>query len=253
MERPILRLCDIHTFYGESHVLQGVSLDVNQGECVSLLGSNGMGKTTIMSTIMGITPAKSGSIFLEDKEITHCPPWEIARRGIGFVPEDRGIFDALTVLENIKIPYLNVRKRMQKAWKEELDSIQSLFPSLRGRENQLAGSLSGGEQQMVTVARGLITGSKMLLLDEPFKGLAPSIIQSINQIIRKLKTMGKTILIVEEKLSIAYEFSDRFYFLKKGVITGEEKIHSIRDNPHLFSKYLGIKDHAFQRIGLKEK
>jgi branched-chain amino acid transport system ATP-binding protein len=241
MNQQILELNDVHTYYGESHVLQGVSFHVAQGECVSLIGTNGMGKTTTMLTIMGLTRVNKGSILLEGKNITHMPPYTIARRGIGYVPEDRAIFDALTTLENLKIPYLNTRRQSKKTLGENLDYIYTLFPRLQERRNQLAGKLSGGEQQMLTIARGLITGTKILLLDESFKGLAPSVVQSIIQVINKVKEQNHTILMVEEKISIASEVADRFYFLKKGRITAEESVISIRNNPGLFYQYLGIR------------
>jgi branched-chain amino acid transport system ATP-binding protein len=243
MNQQVLKLNDVHTYYGESHVLQGLSFHVAQGECVSLIGTNGMGKTTTMLTIMGLARASKGSVLLEGKDITHMPPYTIARLGIGYVPEDRGIFDALTTLENLKIPYLNTRRQSKKSWGEILEYVYTLFPRLKERSNQLAGKLSGGEQQMLTIARGLISGTKVLLLDESFKGLAPSIIQNIIQVLNKVKGQNHTILMVEEKISIASEIADRFYFLKKGRITAEETVISIKNNPELFYQYLGIKVH----------
>jgi branched-chain amino acid transport system ATP-binding protein len=243
MNQQVLKLNDVHTYYGESHVLQGLSFHVDQGECVSLIGTNGMGKTTTILTIMGLTRVRKGSVLLEGKDITHMPPYTIARMGIGYVPEDRGVFDALTTLENLKIPYLNTRRQSKKSWDEILDYIYMLFPRLQERSNQLAGKLSGGEQQMLTIARGLISGTKVLLLDEPFKGLAPSIIQNIIQVLNNVKLQSHTILMVEEKISIASEIADRFYFLKKGRIMAEESVISIKNNPELFYQYLGVKVH----------
>ncbi len=242
MNQRILELNNIHTYYGESHIIQGLSFHVNQGECVSLIGSNGMGKTTTLLSIMGLSHPSEGTVLLEGNDITGLPPYAIARLGIGYVPEDRGVFDALTVLENMRIPYLNIRKKNKKSWNEISENIYTLFPRLKERSGQLAGKLSGGEQQMLAIARGLITGGKMLLLDECFKGLSPSMVQNVLQVLNTVKAHNQTILMVEEKVSIATSIADRFYFLMKGRITAEETVASIKNNPELFYRYLGIKE-----------
>jgi branched-chain amino acid transport system ATP-binding protein len=236
----MLILKDINVYYGQSHILQGVNIHVMKGECLALLGANGTGKTTTIESIMGISPKINGSIYLEEKDITTLSPWSRARCGIGYVPEDRGIFEGLTTIDNLKIPFLNTRKNDKKTWKDWIDYIETLFPRLLERKNHLAGNLSGGEQQMISVARGLISGTKMLLLDEPFKGLAPIVIKDIINAIEKVKQNGITILLVEEKLKIASEIADRFYFLNKGKVIAEETSDSLMKNPNLFRQLLGL-------------
>lgn len=238
----MLELEEVHTYYGESHIIQGISLHVDGGECVALLGPNGMGKTTILRTIMGLTPSSRGSIRFKDQDITHFPPFRIAWMGIGYVPEDRGLFNELTVVENLKVPFLNLRGRNSKRWKEIENRIYGLFPVLDERGGQLAGSLSGGEQQMLATARGLISGEEMVLLDEPTEGLAPVLVQNLIAAFWKVKEQGQTILLVEQNIQTAIEVADRCYILEKGRIKLEEPMDLFSQRPDLLEQYLGVVD-----------
>lgn len=211
---------------------------IGKGECVSLLGPNGMGKTTTLRTIMGLTRARRGLIQFEEMDITHYPPFKIARLGISYIPEDRGIFDTLTVVQNLRIPFLNLKTHNSKKWLELEERIYTLFPVLRGKQKRLAGTLSGGEQQMLSTARALISGEKMILLDEPTEGLAPIIIQQLIMVIKNVKAQGHTLLLVEQNTQTALETSDRCYFLEKGNITQEASIDEIRINPDILRRHM---------------
>jgi len=236
----LLEVKDLHTFYGQSHILQGISFGVDEGEIVALLGPNGMGKTTTLRSIMGLTPAKSGGVIFKGEEITRCRPFEIARKGIGYVPEDRGIFKSLTVLQNLRIPHLNKGRR--ENWPKDLEKVYTLFPILKERSQQMAGSLSGGEQQMLTTARGLISGDHLILLDEPTEGLAPNIIQDLIESLREIKKQNFTILLVEQSVNTAFEIADRCYILEKGRIKAQGTTDEIRKNPEILHRYLGVPD-----------
>jgi len=234
----LLNVQDLHTYYGQSHILQGVSLHIGEGEIVALLGPNGMGKTTTLRSIMGLTPPQSGSIVFRGEEIRGLSPFEIARRGVGYVPEDRGIFKSLTVLQNLLIPHLNKRRRQE--WAGDLERILVLFPALRSRLSQIAGSLSGGEQQMLTTARGLIAGDHLLLLDEPTEGLAPTVVEDFVEALRRIKTQGFTVLLVEQNVNTAFETADRCYILEKGQVKVEGAIAEIKKKPEILHRYLGV-------------
>jgi branched-chain amino acid transport system ATP-binding protein len=236
----LLEVKDLHTYYGQSHILQGISFGVDEGEIVALLGPNGMGKTTTLRSIMGLTPARSGGVIFKGEDITRRRPFEIARRGIGYVPEDRGIFKSLTVLQNLRIPHLN--KGQRENWTQDLERVYTLFPILRERSQQMAGSLSGGEQQMLTTARGLISGDHLILLDEPTEGLAPNIVQDLIESLRTIKTQNFTILLVEQSVNTAFEIADRCYILEKGRIKAQGTIDEIRKNPEILHQYLGVPD-----------
>jgi branched-chain amino acid transport system ATP-binding protein len=236
----LLEVKDLHTYYGQSHILQGISFGVDEGEIVALLGPNGMGKTTTLRSIMGLTPARSGGVIFKGEDITRRRPFEIARRGIGYVPEDRGIFKSLTVLQNLRIPHLN--KGQRENWTQDLERVYTLFPILRERSQQMAGSLSGGEQQMLTTARGLISGDHLILLDEPTEGLAPNIVQDLIESLRTIKTQNFTILLVEQSVNTAFEIADRCYILEKGQIKAQGTIDEIRKNPEILHQYLGVLD-----------
>jgi branched-chain amino acid transport system ATP-binding protein len=236
----MLELKGIHTYYGESHILQGIHLQVKEGECVALLGPNGMGKTTTLRTVMGLTPARLGTVLFKERDITHYPPFEIARLGIGFVPEDRGLFGDLTVVENLKVPFLNLRQRQGRRWAEVEDRIYALFPVLSERKKQMAGTLSGGEQQMLATARGLISGEEMVLLDEPTEGLAPRVIQNLIGAFRKIMEQKHTMLLVEQNIHTAMEIANRCYILEKGRIKIEEPMSVLCQRPDLLHQYLGI-------------
>jgi branched-chain amino acid transport system ATP-binding protein len=214
----MLRLSGVNTYYGYSHVLHDVSLEVKEGEIVLLLGRNGAGKTTTMKSIMGIQPLKTGKIVFREQEITGLPPYKIAAMGISLIPEDRRVIPNLTVYENLKLGSL-VRRKVDNR-EEKLDTVFAYFPRLKERLGQKGGSLSGGEQQMLTIARGLMAAPKLMLIDEPSEGLAPKIIQEIMNIIQKLQQDGVTILMVEQHVKIAMRLSDnlRAYIMEKGEI-----------------------------------
>jgi branched-chain amino acid transport system ATP-binding protein len=236
----MLDLENIHTYYGESHILQGIHLHVEGGECVALLGPNGMGKTTTLRTIMGLTPARAGRVRFKDQDITRYTPFQIARLGIGYVPEDRGLFIELTVIENLKVPFLNLKQRGQKKWREIEGRIYALFPVLNERKEQMAGTLSGGEQQMLATARALISGEEMVLLDEPTEGLAPVVVQNLIVAFQKIKEQRHTMLLVEQNIHTAIEVADRCYILEKGRIKLEEPMKILSQRPDLLQQYLGV-------------
>ena len=244
----MLKLHEVHTYYGESHILQGLTLQVRTGECVALLGSNGMGKTTTLRSIMGVAPAKRGEVWFDGENITRLAPFKIARRGLGYVPEDRGLFERLTVNENLRVPFLNLRGANRRQWTEVLDSIVSLFPVLGRRENQFAGNLSGGEQQMLSTARALISGHKMILLDEPTEGLAPIVVEDLVKALRKLKERGHTIVVVEQNFKTVSALADRGYILRKGRIYYEDTMERIGKRMDLFQHHVE-QDHARENKG----
>jgi len=207
---PLLAVKDLHAWYGESHILHGVSFEVRPGELVTLLGRNGAGKTTTMRSIMGLVGKRTGSIRFEDRELVALPPYEIARHGIALCPEERGIFASLNVEENLLLPP-EVRKG---GW--PVERIFELFPNLKERLRSQGTKLSGGEQQMLAIGRILRTGARFLLLDEPTEGLAPVIVKQIGAAIRRLKEEGFTILLVEQNLKFALAVADRHYVVEHG-------------------------------------
>ncbi|MFQ5615635.1 MAG: ABC transporter ATP-binding protein [Anaerolineales bacterium] len=231
----MLTLEDIHTYYGDSHVLQGLSLNVGAREAVTLLGRNGVGKTTTIRSIIGFTPPKRGRVLLRGENITHLPSHRIARQGVGLVPQGRAIFPTLTVRENITLAAKNARNG---GWTLErvLDTFQPLAARLRHR----GGQLSGGEQQMLAIARALMTNPDLLLLDEPSEGLAPLIVAEIRQIVAALREQGISILLVEQNLSLALGVADRAYVMSKGRIVFEGTPVELRDNEDVMRRYLGV-------------
>ena len=233
----MLKVQEIETYYGNIKALKGISLDVAMGEIVALIGSNGAGKTTLLNTISGILKARQGKILLEDKDITNLPPYRIVEKGISQVPEGRQVFGKFTVIENLKAGGYRLRKTRQ--YKEDVEKIFSYFPILRERANQLAGTLSGGEQQMLAMARGLMSSPQIMLLDEPSLGLAPLIVQEIFKIMEELNERGITFLLVEQNAYMALEISNRAYILQVGEIAlqGESKI--LMDNEEVKKKYMG--------------
>jgi branched-chain amino acid transport system ATP-binding protein len=233
----LLKVREIETYYGNIKALKGISLDVARGEIVALIGSNGAGKTTLLNTISGILKARQGKILLEDKDITNLPPYRIVEKGISQVPEGRQVFGKFTVIENLKAGGYRLRKTRQ--YKEDVEKIFSYFPILRERANQLAGTLSGGEQQMLAMARGLMSSPQIMLLDEPSLGLAPLIVQEIFKIMEELNQRGITFLLVEQNAYMALEISNRAYILQVGEIAlqGESKI--LMDNEEVKKKYMG--------------
>jgi len=232
-----LEVRDMNTFYGLSHILFGVSLDVTEAEVVCLVGRNGAGKTTTLRSIMGLTPPSSGNVSFKGSDITGKPTHYIARMGIGFVPEDRLIFPDLTVLQN-----LEVAKRSSPANKEvwTADKVFEIFPVLKDMSNREGGNLSGGEQQMLTIGRTLMGNPELLLLDEPTEGLAPLVVKALENQIRELKQRGTTILLSEQNVKSAMKLSDRAYVIDKGVIRYTGIISDLIANEDVRKKYLGV-------------
>jgi len=218
----MLELENIHTYYGRSHILQGVNLSVLQQEIVCLLGRNGVGKTTTLKSIIGLTPPRRGAIRFENKEISGLKTHEISRKGISYVPEDRRIFSTLTVEENLILGAKNLSDANFDAKMKNLEKMYNYFPILKARKKQLGGTLSGGEQQMLTIARGLMGNPKLMLLDEPFEGLAPLVVKELVEIISLLSQKeGLTLLIVEQNARMALRLADRGYVIEKGLVTFE--------------------------------
>jgi branched-chain amino acid transport system ATP-binding protein len=230
---PLLEVRDIHTAYGLSRVLFGVSLDVHAGECVCLLGRNGVGKSTTMRSIMGLTPPRSGRVAFRGTDITRWEPYRVSRVGIGFVPEDRRIFADLTVWEN-----LDVAQRGNGGW--TIERVFDLFPALRGLTGRNGGYLSGGEQQMLTIARTLMGNPELLLLDEPSEGLAPLVVDHLGEQIARLKAAGLTILLAEQNTDFSLRLADRVYVLEKGAIRFSGPASTLRDNEALRHELLAL-------------
>lgn len=239
----MLKIRDVHTYYGKSHILQGVSLDVNEGEVVALLGRNGVGKTTTLKTIMGINPPKEGNIFFRrgDKEIeiTSLPSYKIAQLGIGYVPEDRRIFTHLTTLENLRTGLDLVYKNKQLKEKA-LEEVFQCFPQLGERKNQAARTLSGGEQQMLAIARVMVTKPKLVLMDEPSEGLMPVLVAEIRRVIKQMRDEGFTILLIDQDFKMCLEISDRAYIMEKGIIRYQGETKELVENKEILFNYLGV-------------
>jgi branched-chain amino acid transport system ATP-binding protein len=233
----ILEVSNIYTAYGLSQILFGVSLKVQEGEVISLLGRNGVGKTTTLRSIMGLTPPKSGSIKWRGEEIVGRPTYEISRLGIGFVPEDRRIFSDLTVWENLDVGIQPGRKR-ENVW--TLQRVFELFPALKPIQSRKGGYLSGGEQQMLTIARTLMGNPDLLLLDEPSEGLAPIVVQQLGEQIAKLRREGMTILLCEQNQRFSLDLSDRIYILEKGTIKFEGTVQDFLKDEKIGRTYLAV-------------
>lgn len=235
----LLELKEINTYYELSHILFDLSMEVEEGETVCLLGRNGVGKTTTFRSIMGLTPPRSGSIKLLGNEIKGKQPFEIARLGVGLVPEERIIFPDLTVNENLKIAVKKGRmKEPNSGW--TIEKVHRLFPILKSRDKQWGGTLSGGEQQMLTIARTLMGNPRLLLLDEPSEGLSPLVVQTIEEQILALKKEGQTILLSEQNSILALEVSDRAYILEKGQVCWQGQVSELKEKPEIMMRYLGI-------------
>ena len=234
MPDALLSVSKLQAWYGESHVLHGVDLEVRKGELVTLVGRNGAGKTTTMKSIMGIVPRRTGSVKIEGAETIDLPPYRIARHGIAFCPEERGIFASLDVEENLMLPPKIRDGGLTR------DQVFELFPNLRERLRSQGTRLSGGEQQMLAIGRILRTGARLLLLDEPTEGLAPVIVQQIGNVIRKLKADGFTILLVEQNLRFAGTVADRHYVMERGKIVDELPNAALRDSMDRVQQYLGV-------------
>ena len=231
----MLHVADIHAYYGQSHVLQGVSLDVGKGEVVSLLGRNGSGKTTTLLTIMGYLSPAPGSITYDGVEIGGLPPYRISRMGLGFVPQERGIFPSLTVLENLTVA---ARRGQRGEW--TLERVLGLFPRLRERAANRGSQLSGGEQQMLSIGRALLLNPSLLILDEPSEGLAPLIVQEIIAILHEVRAGGLPILIVEQNIRAAFAVADRHYILSKGAVCFTGTTDELRGDETMLHQHLGV-------------
>ncbi|TVZ62525.1 amino acid/amide ABC transporter ATP-binding protein 2 (HAAT family) [Azospirillum brasilense] len=230
----MLEVADLQAFYGESHVLHGVNLEVRQGEVVTLLGRNGAGKTTTMRSIMGIVGKRTGAIRFQGRELIGMAPHRIPRLGIGYVPEERGIFASLNVEENLTLP------PVVKDGGMTVQQIYELFPNLQGRGSTQGTRLSGGEQQMLAIARILRTGATMILLDEPTEGLAPVIIEQIGVAVRKLKQRGFTVLLVEQNFRFAATIADRHYMMEEGHVVDMIPNNQLAANMEKLHTYLGV-------------
>ena len=233
----ILEVMDIYTTYGLSQILFGVSLQVDRGEVVSILGRNGVGKTTTLRSVMGLTPPKSGSIKWKGEEIAGKHPYQIAMLGIGFVPEDRRIFSDLSVWENLDVAIKSSRGK-RDGW--TIERVFELFPALNPIQNRKGGYLSGGEQQMLTIARTLMGNPELLLLDEPSEGLAPIVVQQLGEQISKLRGEGMTILLCEQNARFSLNLSDRVYILEKGEVRYQGSVADFRSNEEVYNAYLAL-------------
>ena len=232
----LLEVHDIHAAYGSSRVLFGISLTVARGECVCLLGRNGVGKTTTMRAIMGLTPPSSGRIVFDGTDITGLPPHRIARLGLGFVPENRRIFAELTVWENLDV----AARATGRSGHWTVEAVYGLFPKLIELANRQGGFLSGGEQQMLTIARTLMGNPDLLLLDEPSEGLAPLVVESMLEQVSRLKREGLTILLAEQGVDFSLAIADRVYVLEKGAVRFAGAAAELRDNPRLRDELLAL-------------
>ena len=234
----LLKLDNVHSYYGHIHALQGISLTVEEGEIVTLIGANGAGKSTTLRTISGLIPPKQGKVILRDKDISHTDPHAIVHAGVGHVPEGRGIFPKLTVKENLEIGAYVVDDPVEI--ENRMDYAFELFPRLKERMNQKGGTLSGGEQQMLATARGLMLNPHILMLDEPSMGLAPVLVELIFDTIKKMNQKGTTILLVEQNALMALSIANRGYVLQTGLIVLSDTAENLKKNKMVQQAYLGI-------------
>jgi len=231
----MLKILDIHTYYGDSYVLQGISFEVEKGNVIAILGRNGMGKTTLIRSIVGFTPPRQGQIMFKDIDITHKASYKIVRMRLGLVPQGRRIFPSLSVLENLRVA---ARGQGADTWNEEKSF--SLFPPLKERAHHKGNELSGGEQQMLAISRALMTNPELLLMDEPTEGLAPLLVRTIGDAILQLKEGGLSTLLVEQNLPFAIKVSDYTHVLSKGTIVHSSTPKDLWENEEVKAQYLGI-------------
>jgi branched-chain amino acid transport system ATP-binding protein len=234
MAQPLLEVSNLNAWYGESHVLHGVDMTVGEGETITILGRNGVGKTTTLRTIMGIIRSRKGEIRFGGRDMLSVPLHKTAHAGLGFVPEERGIFSTLTVEENLLLPPVVAEGGMP------LEEISALFPNLKERRGSPGTKLSGGEQQMLAMARILRTGVKLLILDEPTEGLAPVIVQRIGEVLKTLKARGMTVLLVEQNFRFASRIADRFYLMDHGQMVAEFPVGELPQRMDMLNKVLGV-------------
>ena len=232
--RPLLKVSGLNAWYGESHILHGVDLTVGEGEMVTLLGRNGVGKTTTLRSIMGIVRKRKGEISFAGEDLMNVPLHRVAHHGLGFIPEERGIFSTLSVHENLLLPPAVAKGGMT------IDEIFELFPNLYERRSSPGTKLSGGEQQMLAIARILRTGVRMMLLDEPTEGLAPVIVQRIGDVLKTLKQRGMTVLLVEQNFRFASKVADRFYLMDHGQMVGEFPVAELATRMDMLHDVLGV-------------
>ncbi len=233
----MLELQDIHTYYGSSHVLHGISLAMKEGEAVSVMGRNGAGKTTLMRTVMALTPARKGKVIFNNSEITRLRPHEIFGRGVKLVPQGRRVFARLTVEENLRLALVGVKVADPSL---ELKKAYERFPILGQRKNQKVRGLSGGERQMLAIARGLLGETHLLLMDEPTEGLAPLVVRGVHDSILNIKSEGVNVLLAEQNTKLALSACDRHYILEKGEIRFEGTTEAIHENSEVMMQYLGV-------------
>jgi branched-chain amino acid transport system ATP-binding protein len=230
----MLDVRDIHTYYGDSYVLQGVSLSMAAGHCVGILGRNGVGKTTLVRSIIGFTPPRRGQVVFKERDVTRWPSNRIVAAGIGLVPQGRRVFGSLTVAENLGV----AARGRPGPW--TADAVMDLFPRLRERVGHRAGQLSGGEQQMLAIARALMGNPELLLMDEPTEGLAPLLVAEVGRVIERLKAAGLSILLVEQNLGMALRAADHVHVLSRGQIVYSGAAVALRDDRAITSRYLGL-------------
>jgi branched-chain amino acid transport system ATP-binding protein len=233
----LLAVDDIHTYYGEAHILQGVSLDIHEGEIVTVIGRNGAGKTTTLRSIMAIAPPRRGRIRLAGEDITRLPTHLVAKRGIAWIPEERRVIPNLTVLENLRLGMLGGGVRDGAAL---VDEVFDYFPRLRERADQKGRFLSGGEQQMLAIARGLVARPRIMLVDEPTEGLAPMLVRTLTDILREINRRGTSILLVEQTLEVAMALSRRLYVMDQGRIQFQGTPDELRKEPAIQQRFLGV-------------
>jgi branched-chain amino acid transport system ATP-binding protein len=230
----MLEVNDIHTYYGRSHILQGVSMNLQKGEVICLLGRNGAGKTTTLRSIMGFTPPRRGSIKFEGADLAKMPPYEICRLGIGYVPQDRRIFPTLSVEDNLEV----VERKVEGGW--TVEKIFCAFPILEPLKSRKGRHLSGGEQQILAVARPLMTNPKLLLLDEPSEGLAPLVVRAIEELVKSIITTGISVILAEQNMRFAMNIAQRGYIIDKGRIHHQGTIEELKEDKEIIGKYLAV-------------
>lgn len=233
----LLKVEGINTYYGLSHTLHNVSFEVRRGETVTLLGRNGVGKTTTLRTVMGINPARQGSVRLRGQDITRLPPYLISSLGVGYAPDDRRIFPTLSTLENLMMP-ANVHKKPNSHW--TIEKVEEVFPQLKKLRDRKGRFLSGGEQKMLSIGRALMLDPVLLLLDEPSEGLSPLVAQSLLEAINEINKEGVTTLVADQNINFAYEIGDRAYILDKGAIAYSGSLEALREDKDTIKKYLTV-------------
>jgi branched-chain amino acid transport system ATP-binding protein len=234
---PILRCTDVHTYYGPLHVLKGVSYEIHEGEIVSLLGGNASGKSTTMKTVLGLVRPRQGTVVFRGEPIHGLPTSEIVRRGIAPVPEGRRLFPKMTIVENLEMG--RYTRRHAPGWADELDRVFTLFPVLKQRRQQLAGTMSGGEQQMLAIGRALMARPALLCMDEPSMGLSPRLVEEVFDIIKAINQQGTTVFVVEQNVNMALSIADRGYVLQMGEVVLAGTAQQLLENPLIQKAYLG--------------